>query len=398
MPWPTQVAYNGTKGSQKEENTVDGDSTFDLDEDAIARLAEVERIRVFNDRSITGALSSPLGIALLGWILITQAGLGAAVAWIICISLVEVAILLVGLGCRRALEGRGVPKEWLQRHFFLVGISGLIWGSVVWVAWSDGGFVRYLATLTVLVGVAGVSIVTMSSFRTAAGLFFPGIYLVPLLHEIVHPKPASLFISVGLMVVLLVHLWYAYGLGKIVFREVENYARNLVLVERLHELVTHDPLTGAYSRRHIFEQLERSVAARQRHGAAAAVIMFDLDHFKAINDSYGHPAGDRALREVVRVVNSQLRDGDLLGRVGGEEFLVLLPMTDLAAAQRLAERLRETLEVTSIEEGPRSVYLPASFGIAELQSAESYSAWFRRVDAALYEAKSRGRNAVVAAV
>ena len=93
----------------------------------------------------------------------------------------------------------------------------------------------------------------------------------------------------------------------------------------------------------------------------------------------------------------QLRDGGLLGRIGGEEFLVMLPTTDMAAARPLAERLRQTLAAASIADGTNTINLPASFGIAELQAAESQAEWFRRVDGALYQAKQKGRNAVVAA-
>lgn len=143
--------------------------------------------------------------------------------------------------------------------------------------------------------------------------------------------------------------------------------------------------------------MEILVSNRMRHGTNASLIMLDLDHFKVINDTYGHPTGDRALREAVRAVGSQLREGDLLGRIGGEEFLVLLPMTGLAAAMQLAERLRETLANTAIVDGSDTIRLPASFGVAELMSAESHSEWFRRVDGALYLAKQQGRNTVVAA-
>jgi GGDEF domain-containing protein len=147
-------------------------------------------------------------------------------------------------------------------------------------------------------------------------------------------------------------------------RDVEQSARNAALVERLNELVIHDPLTGAYSRRYTFEQMEQLVSIRQRHGTSASAIMFDLDHFKVINDTYGHPTGDRALREAVRP---------------------------------LAERLRQTLTGASIADGTHTINLPASFGIAELQAAESQAEWFRRVDGALYQAKKQGRNQVVAA-
>jgi diguanylate cyclase (GGDEF)-like protein len=237
----------------------------------------------------------------------------------------------------------------------------------------------------------------MSSYATATVLFFGGIYLTPLMHAVPYVSADATIIEVGLVVGLLVQLGYARELGRITTRDVEQSARNAALVERLNELVIHDPLTGAYSRRYTFEQMEQLVSIRQRHGSSASAIMFDLDHFKVINDTYGHPTGDRALCEAVRAVGAQLRDGDLLGRIGGEEFLVLLPKTDMAAARPLAERLRQTLAGASIADGTQTIKLPASFGIAELQAAESQEEWFRRVDGALYQAKNQGRNTVVAA-
>ncbi len=286
---------------------------------------------------------------------------------------------------------------WKRTHFVLAGISGVTWGALVWFVWRGTNVATYLATVTIVVGVAGVSMVTMASYAWATLLFFGGIYLVPFLHAVLYPSPVSTYLQVGLLVGLVVQLGYARELGKVVLRDVEQFARNAALVERLHELLIHDQLTGAYSRRHILEQMEQQVSLRQRHGASATMIMFDLDHFKAINDNYGHPTGDRALRKVVKSVAAQLRGGDLLGRVGGEEFLVLLPHTDLEAALPLAERVRQTLAGTFIIEGAREIFLPASVGVAELKSAESAAEWFRRVDAALYQAKERGRNQVVAA-
>ena len=239
--------------------------------------------------------------------------------------------------------------------------------------------------------------VTMSAYATASALFFCGSYLMPLAHVAINSSQLAQFMVIGLVVGFVVQLGYTRELGRVVLREVEQYVRNAALVDRLNDLVIHDQLTGAYSRRHTFEQLEQLVSTRQRHGFNASVIMFDLDHFKHINDTYGHPVGDRALREVVRIVDTQLRQGDLLGRIGGEEFLVLLPLTDMAAAMLLAERLRKILAETSIVEGGCTIFLPASFGIAELKSAESSSEWFRRVDGALYHAKERGRNTLVPA-
>ena len=367
-----------------------------LDEASLSHAVQTGRLRVYNERAIIGAISAFAGIALLGWVLWAAAGSTPAVSWIALACMAEVAILSVGLRCRRALASPGFPHFWMKMHFLVAATAGLAWGSAVWFVWHDGDIGSYLATLTILMGVAGVSMVSMSSYATASVLFFGGLFLTPMLHSVLHPSPEATFIQVGLLVGMLVQLGYTHELGRVVLRDVEQSARNAALVDQLNELVMHDPLTGACSRRYTFEQMEQLVSIRQRHGTSATIIMFDLDHFKAINDAYGHPTGDRALQEAVRAVGIQVRDGDLLGRIGGEEFLVLLPTTDLAAAQLLAERLRQTLAATSIVDGSHTIALPASFGIAELQAAESQAEWFRRVDGALYQAKNQGRNTVVA--
>lgn len=369
----------------------------ELDEGKIALLAQTARLRVFNERCIVGAVCASAGIALLAWIIWASVGWDRALTWALLISVVEIAIFWVGLRCRRALAGDGSVESWKNIHIVLAGLSGVIWGSAAWFIWKDSDIRPYLATLTVLVGVAGISMVTMASYAWATVLFFGGIYLIPLLHISLHVRPETTFVEVGLAVALAVQLGYARELGRVTTRDVEQYARNEALVDRLNDLVIRDQLTGAYSRRHTLAQMELLVSTRQRHGTSASAIMFDLDHFKLVNDTYGHPTGDRALHEAVRAVGAQLRDGDLLGRIGGEEFLVLLPMTDMAAALLLAERLRETLSQASIVDGNCPIFLPASFGIAELKSAESHSQWLRRVDGALYQAKAQGRNTLVAA-
>lgn len=363
-----------------------------LDEAAIARRADIERIAVFNARSITAARISFVGIALMLWVLVTVAGWSQAVVWGVGMVVVEGAILLAGVGCTRALARQQQLAFWLRVHMVLAAASGVAWGTAVWFVWVPGQFVPYLATLTILIGVAGVSIVTMSAFAMVATAFFCGIYLPPLVHELVHPKGATEYLVAGLLVILVLQIWYSRGLGLMMRREVDQYVRNQALVARLDDLLTHDQLTGALSRRYLLERLEQQVALHARHGTAASLIMFDLDHFKAINDHYGHPVGDRALRTAVAVVQAELREGDLLGRVGGEEFLVLLPMTTLPEAHALAERLRRALAATTLAEGEHVVHIPASFGVAELHAGDDYSEWLRRVDAALYQAKTHGRN------
>jgi len=260
----------------------------------------------------------------------------------------------------------------------------------------------------------------------ATRLFSLGMLAAPLAQLAWVENPLAKQLGLGWVIMVVVQSMIARDLHRELARELESALRNKSLLlqlskasaelqlagiqkeeknaelaqalGQLNALVSRDQLTGAYSRRYIFEQLERLSAVRQRHGIQVTAVMFDLDHFKVINDTYGHPTGDLALQEVVRAANAQLRDGDMLARVGGEEFLVVLPMTDLPSAMLLTERLRQTLSTTSISvEGGASLFLPASFGVAELLPNEGHTEWFKRVDAALYQAKEKGRNTLVAA-
>jgi diguanylate cyclase (GGDEF)-like protein/PAS domain S-box-containing protein len=166
---------------------------------------------------------------------------------------------------------------------------------------------------------------------------------------------------------------------------------------REQELSHTDVLTGIYNRRYLFELAEHKFAVASRYGQALAVMMFDIDHFKNINDTYGHAVGDQMLRSVAQIARAELRSADVIGRYGGEEFIVLLPMTNAAQAALLAERIRAGVAAlrVSTEKGDASVTL--SIGIVEKMvsfPAESLEEIFRRVDRAMYAAKQAGRNRV----
>lgn len=152
-----------------------------------------------------------------------------------------------------------------------------------------------------------------------------------------------------------------------------------------------DHLTGCWNRIRI-EQAGRSIMTRlQRDGRPASLLMLDIDHFKSINDLYGHASGDRVLQRFSAVVAGCLRADDLLGRWGGEEFIVLLPGCDGFAARRLAERIKRALEQTPLVEG---LQVTASLGISACLSTDHWEAWLDRADRALYRAKENGRNRI----
>ena len=159
--------------------------------------------------------------------------------------------------------------------------------------------------------------------------------------------------------------------------------------QQLMNLATCDPLTGAGNRRALTQKLTEVIAAHQRSSQPASLIILDLDHFKAINDEFGHGAGDRILVQLTEIINLRIRLTDSLYRIGGEEFVIVVDGLDIDRASRLAEQLRTLVEANELAKD-RAVTI--SLGVAELESGESADHWLHRADDALYDAKRGGRN------
>ena len=169
-------------------------------------------------------------------------------------------------------------------------------------------------------------------------------------------------------------------------------------VERkMTEIARTDPLTGLLNRRRMEERLAEEAALHRARGTLFSIVLADVDRFKQINDEYGHDAGDRALAAVARLVQSALRAGDAVARWGGEEFLLLLPCTDLKAAEEVALRLRAAAEQHLAQPGGLPRALTLTFGVASFATSASVEACLKAADEALYRGKAEGRNRVVVA-
>jgi two-component system cell cycle response regulator len=168
--------------------------------------------------------------------------------------------------------------------------------------------------------------------------------------------------------------------------------------EKLRMQATHDSLTGLFNRAAILESLEREVARAQREKNPMSVIMADVDHFKRINDVYGHPTGDAVLQEIARRMLASFRAYDFVGRYGGEEFLIVVPSSELTLSVDLAERLRQHVAVQPVNACGNSIQVTVSLGVAALNSdANQPTQLLNLADAALYAAKHGGRNRVESA-
>jgi diguanylate cyclase (GGDEF)-like protein/PAS domain S-box-containing protein len=178
-------------------------------------------------------------------------------------------------------------------------------------------------------------------------------------------------------------------------RDLTEYKR---LQSHLENMANTDSLTGLSNRQSFLHRAEKEFSRARRYARPLAAVMIDVDHFKTINDRYGHAVGDAVLREVSAICQYSLRGSDLLGRIGGEEFVLLLPDTRQANAIYVAERMREQLAKTPIEVDGVVLTTTASFGVASLSDADiNFNSILERADEAMYHAKHDGRNKVKSA-
>ncbi len=189
----------------------------------------------------------------------------------------------------------------------------------------------------------------------------------------------------------------AAALTAILWRLVAALHRRLARAEaRIHELAITDDLTGLRNRRHVKERLGEELVRAQRYGEAVSCVLFDVDRFKRVNDTFGHDAGDAVLQAVSAAVRAECRQPDVLGRWGGEEFLLVLPRTGAEGALAIAARLREVVEALRVQHAGRTLEATASFGVATAAPGEGVGGaeLLKRADQALYRAKEAGRNRV----
>jgi diguanylate cyclase (GGDEF)-like protein len=194
-------------------------------------------------------------------------------------------------------------------------------------------------------------------------------------------------------------LQYHSEIMNIIVKTLGVAVSNFMNLKNLENAAAFDPLTNCYNRREFSRLIEHNIANAQRYGKDLSIIMFDMDHFKKINDTYGHQVGDIVLKKVCQVIRSGIRKGDYLSRYGGEEFVLVLPDTKMTRAMELAERLRKTIENQPIKISEETdIKTTASFGVAALRSDSDKGTLLQEVDAMLYKAKTSGRNTVMPAL
>ena len=183
-------------------------------------------------------------------------------------------------------------------------------------------------------------------------------------------------------------------IGRTIFKFLSGGNIENAYHEEIYRLTTVDGLTQIFNRRYFLEQLERELSRAKRYRRELSLILFDIDHFKQINDTYGHLAGDYVLKQLATVVKGKIRREDIMARYGGEEFAVILPEIDIANSVAFAEKVRKLVEKTPFKFEDARIAVTVSVGIASSQDADDASNLIKRTDEKLYEAKGTGRNCV----
>jgi diguanylate cyclase (GGDEF)-like protein len=277
----------------------------------------------------------------------------------------------------------GISFFWLSRYAF--GINQLDMGQ----SWSDVNLVLFFGfflfvTFTHLVFDGQLAL------WIATGGFLVNLVtgLLRLLQEIQQGilDNISLFILFEFNFAVMIGLVYALGQIK------TELAKSTVQAEMMEKLASQDSLTGLVNRRGLDAILKAHLAVASRYKKHLTLIMFDIDHFKRVNDTYGHQVGDEVLRDAAHIVQALVRSSDTVCRWGGEEFMVVCTETDLPGGQHLAERLRASVEQ---HEFSQAIPVTASFGVATFLADMTFDELTRAADDQLYQAKEAGRNRVM---
>lgn len=340
---------------------------------------------------------------------------GLIVTWVLLMVAVTIFSNVLGRyhGFSRPIQPGGELNraKWLLCHHFL---SGLAWGAGGWLLF-DVHLEHEMALAMALCAVAAIGATTVGVLFVNALVFlsliiWPSVYLL-MTSDLKFFQVLS-FAGIAYGGIL---IWVAKVTNKMGLKAFELGHENSELVaalkdsnlqlahknDALHyalakveEIATTDELTRCYNRRYMMESLKRELEMAKRNGDPFSFMLLDVDHFKRVNDTFGHVSGDRALATVAETLQANKRTGDTLARFGGEEFAIQLPGTTIESALLSAQRLRIAVEARPIEFADQHQYVTISIGITQWWPGEDVEMLIHRADQALYEAKRNGRNRV----
>jgi diguanylate cyclase (GGDEF)-like protein len=315
--------------------------------------------------------------------------------WFAAVWLMTALRVALGVRFRRSVPGPEHMAVW--DRWFIVSLAGicLVWGAGGWVIMPHGSLLHQALVYFFLMGVAGGAVATYAAHATASAMAVCALMLPATVGFALENVLELRAMALGGLLYMFAALRSTRSFGFFLQRTFQLSHELHLAYERARDMARTDELTGLANRRAFLEQGTAAIDQAQRYNRPLSLVMFDIDHFKLINDTHGHAAGDAVLRGVADRVKRAARAADITGRLGGEEFALLLPETGATAAVNLAERLRRDVGALAIFHDGLVLRFTCSFGVTEHTPAtDRLGLLLGAADKALYQAKALGRDRV----
>jgi diguanylate cyclase (GGDEF)-like protein len=355
-------------------------------------LVRADTLHLLFQQSHPAAYISILTSGLLSALLWQVTATEVLLPWLFLVVLLGVVRIAMFLRYRfRTPEGTEI-LDWERPYFWTLTLSALIWGIGGLLVMPPESPVHQVAVYFCLIGMAGGAISVYSARREMVLTTVFSVLLPTTLWFLLRGDPLSLFLGIGGLIFLGSTPRAARVLSGALqssFRLAHELEQARASAEALARI---DELTGLRNRRAFFEQAGAVADYCRRRQSSLGLLIIDLDHFKAVNDSRSHAAGDAALQQFAKLLTSHLRSSDISARLGGEEFAVVLPDTDLEQAAAIAEKLRRLIAGTDIAFAADRFHITASIGVSA--GCHDISLLMNCADRALYQAKADGRNRI----
>ncbi|WP_248732654.1 GGDEF domain-containing protein [Pseudomonas sp. MWU13-2517] len=367
-----------------------------LDPDCvIEEQVRTDRLHQLFRQSFAAIFGSYLGATMLCWLCWDRFDHQVMLVWLVALAVSSSLRLKMFMEWFRCPEVERTPARWERRYWMTLMLSAGIWGSGALAVMPQDDRVSQLLVMLFVVGMSVSAVSSYSAYRYMT-LGSMALVLLPCTLWLLF-QPTLMQVGVGIAV--LVFSTFVISATRKFSDALEKAFRLTRQMERAHNISTRaaqtDELTGLMNRRAFFEHAQRLYAQCRHNQQPVCALMMDMDHFKNVNDTYGHQAGDQVLRQIGGVISASFRQTDVYGRLGGEEFAVLLPNTSLETARDIAEQLVNTISNLTVEPVQG---LTASLGVAVVRSLDQdLHSLMNTADKALYHAKAMGRNQVAVA-
>jgi len=356
-------------------------------------LVRSDKLQLLYRQSFPAIFVSIINAVLLMAILWSVQDHRVLLSWFSFLLVTAMArLFLFGQYRKAAPHGHDV-LSWEKPYFITLILSSLTWGVGSLLIMPPDSPVHQAVVLYFLIGMSGGAISVYSAHRVMTLSTIAAVLLPSTGYFLVTGEFVFVGMAVGAIIFFLSAIRSTGVLGLSLHQNFLMTRQLEISKEEAERLARVDELTGLYNRRAFYEYGKVLANNSQRNKDELAMVLMDIDNFKTINDSFGHAAGDAALKQIGQILLQRLRKSDVFARIGGEEFGMLLPLTSLGKAARLAEELRKVIEGTHVAYENESFTITASFGVTS--GVCDIDTLVRQADVAMYQSKESGRNTVI---